>query len=129
MTLQKPDNNELAIDRSTMAADRTLMAWTRTAISLIGFGFTIYKFLQAMVEQNKTLAALPIKGPRNLGLAFIGLGIAALAIAALQNWLYLKRFGGRGGLRPFNLSLAVASAVVLIGVLAFVNVLFHIGPF
>ena len=35
----------LATERTRMAADRTLMGWIRTALSMIGFGFTIYKFL------------------------------------------------------------------------------------
>lgn len=37
---------ELAIKRSAIASERTLMAWLRTAISMIGFGFSIYKFFQ-----------------------------------------------------------------------------------
>ncbi len=41
-----PDaSTKLAADRTQLAYDRTLLAWTRTAISLITFGFTIYKFL------------------------------------------------------------------------------------
>ena len=39
-----------------MAADRTLMAWIRTTLSMISFGFTIYKFLQAMFESGKSRA-------------------------------------------------------------------------
>ena len=31
--------------RTRMSAERTLMSWVRTAISLIGFGFTIFQFL------------------------------------------------------------------------------------
>jgi putative membrane protein len=31
--------------RTRMSAERTLMSWVRTAIALIGFGFTIYQFL------------------------------------------------------------------------------------
>ena len=57
---QKPDANALAVertdwalDRTYMAADRTLMAWVRTSISMIGFGFTLYKFLQYIDEQNR----------------------------------------------------------------------------
>ena len=33
----------LATERTRMAADRTLMGWIRTALSMIGFGFTIYQ--------------------------------------------------------------------------------------
>ena len=40
----------LAPDRTRLAADRTLMAPVRTALSMIGFGFTIYKFLQVVQE-------------------------------------------------------------------------------
>ncbi len=107
-----------------MAAERTLMAWVRTSISMIGFGFTIYKFLQYMRQEN-VAPLLPTQGPRNLGLAFIGLGVFSLAIAVIQNWRFMKRIG-----RPTaSLSLTVAGIVALIGVLAFMNVLFRIGPF
>ena len=41
-------NDRLAIDRTRLAAERSLMAWIRTALSMIAFGFTIYKFLQAL---------------------------------------------------------------------------------
>ena len=34
--------------RTRMAAERTLEAWVRTAISLIGFGFTIVKFFERL---------------------------------------------------------------------------------
>ena len=132
--VKKPDSNQLAeqrtdlaLERTIMAADRTLMAWVRTAISMIGFGFTLYKFLEGMNRENVT-PALSLQGPRNLGLAFIGLGVLSLAIAVLQNWQSMKRLTGHGGVR-FNLSLAVAGIVALVGVLAFMNVLYHIGPF
>ena len=43
-------NDHLAIDRTRLAAERSLMAWIRTALSMIAFGFTIYKFLQALAR-------------------------------------------------------------------------------
>ena len=56
----KPDANQLgvertdwALERTFMAADRTLMAWVRTAISMIGFGFTLYKFLQYIHQRSR----------------------------------------------------------------------------
>ena len=121
------ERTDLAMQRTIMAADRTLMAWVRTAISMIGFGFTIYKFLQYLGQENP-VRALPMQGPRNLGLTFIGLGIGSLLIAVAQNWRVRVELAA-GGRRPFSLSLAVVAIVALIGVLAFMNVLLRIGPF
>jgi putative membrane protein len=47
----------LALDRSQLSAERTLMSWVRTALAIISFGFTIYKFLQVIEEQSKVLTA------------------------------------------------------------------------
>ena len=121
------ERTDFALQRTIMAADRTLMAWVRTAISMIGFGFTIYKFLQYLGQENPA-TTLSTRGPRNLGLTFIGLGIGSLVIAVVQNWRVRAQLAA-GGRRPFSLSLAVAAIVALIGVLAFMNVLFRIGPF
>jgi putative membrane protein len=111
-----------------MAADRTLMAWVRTAISMIGFGFTLYKFLQYAHEQKP--GGLPsLTGPRNLSLAFIALGLLSLVIAVIQDWHYTKRLQNERHRRPFNLSLVVAAIVALIGVLTFMSVLLRMGPF
>ena len=37
------ERTDLGFQRTAMAHERTLMAWIRTAVSLISFGFTIYK--------------------------------------------------------------------------------------
>ena len=60
-------NDILALDRNKLAAERTLMAWVRTALSMISFGFTIYKFLQVIDEQS-TVPVLRPNAPRNVGL-------------------------------------------------------------
>jgi putative membrane protein len=131
----KPDANalavertDLAIERNLMAADRTLMAWIRTSISMIGFGFTLYKFLQ-YIHQQKPEGLPTLDGPRNLGLAFIGLGLVSLVIAVLQDWQYTKHLRIDRSKRPFNLSLLVAAIVALIGVFTFMSLLLRIGPF
>ena len=67
----------LAIDRTRMAAERSLMAWVRTALSMITFGFTFYKFMQFLQEQSKEPLARP-HAPRNLAIALIGIGTFAL---------------------------------------------------
>ena len=126
-TTHPPTADDMARERTIMAADRTLMAWIRTALSMISFGFTIYKFLQAMFESGKsTLLARP-NGPRNFGLALISLGVWALAIACLQYWREMRRFDP--GRTPFSLTLAVAGFIALFGILALMNMLFHVGPF
>ena len=126
-TIRPLSADDMARERTIMAADRTLMAWIRTTLSMISFGFTIYKFLQAMFESGKSaLVSRPV-GPRNFGLALISLGVWALAIACLQYWREMRRFDP--GRTPFSLTLAVAGFVALFGVLALMNLLFHIGPF
>ena len=49
------DRTELAWGRSIMALERTLMAWIRTSLSLIGFGFAMFKFLQVMCTGGRIL--------------------------------------------------------------------------
>ena len=44
--------SDLGEIRTIMAADRTLMAWIRTSLSMLSFGFTIYKFLQAIDKSS-----------------------------------------------------------------------------
>jgi len=58
-------NDILAIDRTRMASERTLQAWVRTALSMIAFGFTLYKFLQVMQAQS-TVPVLRPQAPRNV---------------------------------------------------------------
>src|SRR5271155_5504468 len=89
-TALSQERTDLAIQRTRMAADRSLMAWIRTALSMIGFGFTIYKFFQYMPEE---LAAGNIRrpqAPRNLALTLIALGTLALVAAVWQHFKVLK---------------------------------------
>jgi putative membrane protein len=86
-----PSTNELAAERTDlaarrtlMAADRTLMAWVRTALSMISFGFTIYKILEGFQQAG---APLPHSGtPRTVGLFLIGLGTLATAMGTVEYW-------------------------------------------
>ena len=118
--------DDMARMRTIYAADRTLLAWVRTTLSMISFGFTIYKFLQALYESKSALIARP-QGARNFGLALIILGLASLAIACLQYWHEAKRLYPVR--TPLPLTLVVAGFVALFGIVALMNVLFHIGPF
>jgi len=128
-TVLAEERTELAFQRTVIASERTLMAWIRTSLSMIGFGFTIYKFFQYLPED---LAAGNIKrpqAPRNLGLSLIALGTVALMAAAWQHRNFLNRLGESGRERVWSVSFAVALFVILIGVIAFYGVLLRKGPF
>jgi putative membrane protein len=121
-------SDELSRRRTVMSADRTMMSWTRTSLSMISFGFTIYKFLQYLREQASTSVAFTAPhGPRRLGEALIVLGLAALIIGGVQHWRALGEYGVVRRWR--NASLFFAACVVLIGIVALMSVAFRIGPF
>ena len=44
--------NHFAWLRTRLAVERTLMAWVRTAMTLIGFGFTIVQFFAHLQEMD-----------------------------------------------------------------------------
>jgi len=117
----------LSFDRTRMAAERTLMAWVRTALSMISFGFTIYKFLQAMQEQSR-LSVLKSETPRNVGLALIGIGTFALIVACVQHVKYLRKLGFKIRSVPWDLSLLVGCLIALLGFLMFWSIVFNAGP-
>jgi putative membrane protein len=112
------DTDRLAVQRTTFAADRTLMAWMRTAISLIGFGFTLFKFLRGL-EAMRPAGALADRDPKTVGLLMIGLGLVALGAAIAQYWQFLRGLGER----PRSLAMALALVFWLIGAVAFASVL------
>lgn len=108
--------NRLALDRTVMASERTLMAWVRTSISLIGFGFTIFKFLEGLAGERDFV---PTREPRAVGLILIGMGLVAMVFAIVQHVMFMRRLGER----PRPLALVFPALLWLLGAAAFVNVL------
>jgi uncharacterized membrane protein YidH (DUF202 family) len=128
-TILAETRTDLAIERTSMAAERSLMAWIRTSLSMIGFGFSIYKFFQYLPEE---LAAGNIRrpqAPRNLGLTLIALGTLALAAAVWQHWNFLKTIRASQTRHMWSISFVVAILVILIGLITFYGVLLRHGPF
>jgi putative membrane protein len=127
-TVLAEERTDLALLRTLNAAERTLMAWIRTAISMIGFGFTIYKFFQYQSEEVVATHPRRAQAPRNLGLTLVALGTLALAAAAYQHVHLLHQIGAPKW-HVWSISFVVAIAVVLIGLLTFYGVLLRQGPF
>ncbi len=92
-TVLAENRTDLAIQRTVMASERSLMAWVRTSLSMIGFGFSIYKFFQYLPEEIATGNIRRPQAPRNLGLTLIALGTLALAAAAWQHRRFLNEIG------------------------------------
>jgi inner membrane protein YidH len=120
---------DLGYERTRLAADRTLMAWIRTSVSMISFGFTLFKFFMYLRESEILSSQLPMHGPRNLGLGLVGLGTFLLGMAIVEYLLY-QRWLSREMKKKFPLSTALLAAVLisLIGVLALLNLLYNVGP-
>jgi len=128
-TILAGKRTDLAVQRNVFAGERTLMAWIRTALSMIGFGFTIYKFFQYLPAE---LAAGNIRrpqAPRNLALTLIALGTLALLAATWQHRIYLNEIGASENRHIWSVSFVVALFVIGIGALAFYGVILRSGPF
>ncbi|MGB8478477.1 MAG: DUF202 domain-containing protein [Acidobacteriaceae bacterium] len=128
-TILAESRTDLAIQRTVMASERSLMAWIRTALSMIGFGFTIYKFFQYLPEEIAAGNIQRPNAPRNLGLTLIALGTLGLIGAAWQHRRFLNEIGATQARHIYSISFMVAVLVILIGAVTFYGVLLRHGPF
>jgi len=115
--------------RTRLSLERTLMAWVRTAVSLIGFGFTIVQFFERFQAMDHVAAASRPQAPWYLGLALIGAGVLALLISTWQyrsvvNYLFSKDFEAVAGLEGVKGTplYAISIVMIFIGLFAFVTV-------
>ena len=111
----------LAASRTRMAADRSLMAWIRTALSMISFGFTIYKLLEGFQESGQLLP--DSNTPRTVGLFLTGLGTASMLMGTIEYWQRLTQLRKHGDFRRWTPPLVIAVIMSLTGALLFVSIL------
>ena len=123
--------NHFAWMRTVMALQRTLMAAVRTAVSLIGFGFTVAQFFERMLGKvPEGVRHLGPNGPRNIGLVLIAAGVGSLMIFTIQfarTVAYLRSGPFAQLAAPTRISLTLPSyltayTVMAIGVAAFASV-------
>jgi putative membrane protein len=113
---------DLAVERTLMGAERTMMAWVRTGLSMIGFGFTIYKVLQAMLKEGVQLT-LSVKGPRNLGLFLIGLGTLSAFMGGFDYWLAAKGLHEKYKTRIKKFPFIMPGLIFVLGLWLFVSII------
>jgi putative membrane protein len=121
---------DLGYVRTRFAADRTLMGWIRTSLSLIGFGFSIFKFFQYLQESGTLQGMGRREGPRHLGVTLVAMGVIFLVMAFAEYLLFLRRLSREAKERfPISTTLIASFALVVVGLFALLNTLFRIGPF
>lgn len=116
-------STRLALDRTRAAYERTMMSWIRTGTSLITFGFTIYKFFQldAVSEKRRDYFI----GPREFAIALVSIGLFSLLLATLENRQNIRALGTQYAGKQRSLAVIVAALVSLLGVVAFIAMIFR----
>ena len=120
---------DLAFERSRLASDRTTMGYMRTAVSLIGFGFSIPALFKVLTDVPG-LENAPVERARLIGVFMLVLAVFMLSTAILQQALFLRRLAHATD-RPFPFSVALLACIVVLAIAFFAcaNILFNIELF
>jgi putative membrane protein len=110
--------SDLGAVRTVLAADRTLMAWLRTSLSMLSFGFTIYKVLDSAAKAGVLERS---ESPQRVGLFLAGMGTASMIMGLIDYWVTLRHVrrteAFRLGRSVLFMSLLMATAGVILFVL------------
>ena len=127
----------MSLQRTRMSADRTLMAVIRTSLSLIGFGFTIYQMFEKLRQAGVFESD---RAPRRFGEALVFLGLLMLILGIGFHVAFMLELRRRRKLLktdglihaestfPVTLTLLVAVALLVIGLVAAFSMAFDVGP-
>jgi putative membrane protein len=120
---------DLAFERSRLASDRTTMGYMRTAVSLIGFGFSIPALFKVLTDVPG-LENAPVERARFIGVFMLVLAVFMLSTAILQQVLFLRRLAQATDRSfPFSVALLACIVVLAIALFACANILFNIELF
>jgi len=114
-------SDHLAGMRTLMGADRTLMAWTRTSLSLLSFGFTIYKVLEGFQETSGGQLASG-QTPRNAGLVLTGLGTLSMLMGTIEYWQTRKQLSQFELKHTIRYPMIMATIMTIAGLFLFFSI-------
>lgn len=118
---QSAVRTSLSIHRTVMAADRSLMAWVRTGLSMISFGFTIYKVLEGFQESGSVQP--DGLSPKNAGLVLIGLGSLSIITGTIEYWNRLGGMGSNQHIKRITPAFIMAMVWSALGIAAFFGII------
>jgi putative membrane protein len=127
----------MSFQRTRLSADRTLMAAIRTSLSLIGFGFTIFKFFEGLRDAGTLQHSA---APEHFGVILVLIGICLLLVAIVYQvrFMYGLRtlreqmtaeglIHGQSGF-PASYTMVVAVLLLLLGGVAVLSMTLGVGP-
>jgi len=112
----------MAVDRTRLAYERTLMAWLRTGVSLITFGFTIYKFFEEFHQTQQIYRITGLFGARGFGFVMISIGLAMVLLATIQHVKTVRKLRTQYVDVPYSLAAIFAFLVSVLGILALLDI-------
>ncbi len=100
--------------RIYFAAERTLLAWLRTGLAVVGIGFLVARFgLFLAMVRHPGVDAQPPRFSAWIGIAFVLLGSAMIAISAWQHTQYCRDLGPEQLPAHYNTKVSVAFSGLL----------------
>jgi len=116
-------NTDLAFERTMLAHERTLMAWVRTSISMISFGFTIYKIFEELSKKQE--GEHQLFSPRVVGMIMIAFGLLALVLAQIQHTMAVRKLKKSYPAVQRSISSVISTLILLFGMALFLGALFR----
>ena len=117
-------STELAFARTWLACERTMQAWIRTAISLITFGFSVFKLSDILEPAEESPSRL--LGAHEFGYVLVGIGFVALFLGMLDSRINLNALRAEGYVHKARAtSVIVGGVVAALGLLALALMIFQ----
>ena len=107
-------STSLAMTRTMLSLDRTMLAWVRTSLALLGFGFTLAKYIHNLISHS-ALKGLNIDSPRTMGLIMMALGVGGIAGGVIQYFRAWRELRKNSAISPWSPAVIMAMIILIFG--------------